>query len=124
MDIQERIKYIRERLGLSQSEFGEKLTLERSTISLIERKHRNVTDRTIKDICREFNVSYLWLTEGEGDPFLSDESDTTAMFDRIMAGSNETAKALFKSLAKLNDSEWEVIYKIISDVSKALEQKK
>ena len=46
------------------------------------------------------------------------------MFDRIMAGSNETAKALFKSLAKLNDSEWEVIYKIISDVSKALEQKK
>lgn len=124
MDIQDRIKNIRERLGLSQAEFGEKLTLERSTISLMERKQRNVTDRTIKDICREFNVSYLWLTEGVGDMFLSDEADTTAMFDRIMAGSNETAKALFKSLAKLNDSEWEVIYKIINDVSKTLEQKK
>lgn len=124
MDIQDRIKNIRERLGLSQAEFGEKLTLERSTISLMERKQRNVTDRTIKDICREFNVSYLWLTEGVGDIFLPDEADTTAMFDRIMAGSNETAKALFKSLAKLNDSEWEVIYKIINDVSKTLEQKK
>lgn len=124
MDIQDRIKCIREKLGLSQSEFGDKLTLERSTISLMERKQRNVTDRTIKDICREFNVSYLWLTEGVGEMFFSDDMDTTALLDRVMAGTNETAKALFRSLAKLSDSEWEIIYKVICDVAKALEQKK
>lgn len=124
MDIQDRIRNVRESLGLSQAEFGRRLTLERSTISLMERKQRNVTERTVKDICREFNVSYLWLTEGVGDMFLSDEVNTTAMFDRIMSGSNETAKALFKSLAKLSDAEWEVINKVICDVAQALEQKK
>ncbi len=120
----ERLKELRRRLDISQEAFGKKIGVTRSAVCNYESGSRSLTDRTIKDICREFNVSYLWLTEGAGDMFLSDEADTTAMFDQIMAGSNETAKALFKSLAKLNDSEWEVIYKIISDVSKTLEQKK
>ena len=44
--------------------------------------------------------------------------ETTALFDRIMAGENETAKALFKAFAKLNDDDWAVIQKVIDEVKK------
>lgn len=122
--MEERLKELRKTLDISQEAFGDKIGVTRSAVCNYENGTRSITTRVIKDICREFNVSYLWLTEGVGDMFLSDEVNTTAMFDRIMSGSNETAKALFKSLAKLGDAEWEVINKIISDVAQTLEQKK
>lgn len=122
--MEERLKELRKTLDISQEAFGDKIGVTRSAVCNYENGTRSITTRVIKDICREFNVSYLWLTEGVGDMFLSDEVNTTAMFDRIMSGSNETAKALFKSLAKLSDAEWEVINKVICDVAQALEQKK
>lgn len=118
MDINDRVKALRCELNLSQSEFGKKLGLERSSLSLIERKQRNVTDRVVRDICREYNVAYGWLKDGEGDMFLPDEMDTTAMFDRIMAGENEIAKAIFRAFAKLEDEDWLVIKKLIDEIKK------
>ena len=56
--------------------------------------------------------------------FLDDDMATTAVFDRIMAGENETAKAVFKAFAKLDDSEWETLYKVITEVSKNLSGQK
>lgn len=63
----ERVKEVRLFLKLNQEEFANKLNLARSHISSIERGARNVTDRIIYDICREFNVSEDWLRNG-GDP--------------------------------------------------------
>lgn len=68
-DIRDRVKTLRKYLNLSQTEFASKLSLERSAISLIERKQRNVTERSIRDICREFNVSEQWLCTGKGNMF-------------------------------------------------------
>lgn len=120
----DRLAELRKELDISQEELGQKIGVSRFSVSNYESGKRNLTDRVMKDICREFNASYLWLTEGIGDMFLSNETDTTAMFDRIMAGSNETAKALFKALSKLGDDEWQVIYKVICDVAESLGQKK
>lgn len=76
-DIRDRVLELREKLGLSQAAFGEKVSLERSAISLIERKQRNITERSIKDICREFNVNESWLRDGVGSMF--EESDGTIL---------------------------------------------
>lgn len=121
-DTRDRVKLVREELGLSQSDFGAKLCLERSAISLIERKQRNITERTTKDICREFNVSYIWLTEGIGDMFENSDQEVTAMFDRIMAGENETAKAVFKAFAKLGDPEWLMLKNLIEEIADNLKK--
>lgn len=61
-----RITKIRKHVGLTQGEFAEKLGLTRNFISLIENGNRIPSDRTITDICREFNVSETWLRTGEG----------------------------------------------------------
>lgn len=122
--IKNRVIEVRQRLNLSQEEFGERIGVTRSSVCAWENGRRNFSEQSLKSISREFNVSFLWLTKGVGDIFLSNEADTTAMFDRIMAGSNETAKALFKALSKLGDDEWQVIYKVICDVAESLRQKK
>lgn len=113
MDIGDRIKYVREDKGLSQAALGEKVSLERSAISLIERKQRNATERTVKDICRELNVDYIWLTTGEGSPYINNDDDIIEAIDRIMIGENEFHKNLFKTFARLDEDELLALERII-----------
>ena len=71
----ERVREIRKSLGLSLEKFGEKLGVGKMAISNIENGNRNLTERMAKSICREYNVSYDYLTSGEGEMF-SDLPDT------------------------------------------------
>lgn len=114
----ERLKKLRNALGISQENFGVKIGVTRSAVCNYESGSRPLTERVIKDICREFNVSYMWIKDGLGDIFEDEDTETTALFDRIMAGENETAKAVFKAFAKLNDDDWKVIGKIINEIKK------
>lgn len=71
----ERIKEIRKSLNLTLEKFGEKLGVGKAAISNIEKGNRNLTEQMAKSICREYNVSYDYLTEGEGEMF-TDLPDT------------------------------------------------
>ncbi len=62
-----RIRALRKNLGLTLDEFGSRIGLKKSTLSLIENEKTNVTEQTIKSICREFNVNENWIRNGEGD---------------------------------------------------------
>ena len=65
----ERLKQIRLEHKMSQEEFGRKIGIEsRAHISALENGGRNITDRIVNDVCREFNVNENWLRTGEGDP--------------------------------------------------------
>lgn len=67
----ERLKELRNSLGLSQEEFGERVGIKsRAHISLLENGTRNLTDRVMSDICREFSVNEEWLRSGQGDMFV------------------------------------------------------
>ena len=71
----ERVKQVRKELGLSLEKFGEKIGLRKSSLSQIENGINNLTDQTIRGICREYNVSYDYLRDGEGEMF-TDLPDT------------------------------------------------
>lgn len=117
MEIRDRFKLVRTALGLSQAEMGEKLSLERSAVSLIERKQRNLTERSIRDLCRELNVDYMWLTEGAGEMFANEEIDYASKIDQIMAGENEFAKATFKIFARFDEEDWKALQRLIRKYS-------
>lgn len=74
-ELNERFKKIREKLALSQSDFGESIGLTKSSISNIENNSRNVTEKHIKLICNELNVNERWLRHGFGEMFI--ENDDT-----------------------------------------------
>lgn len=68
MDIKERIKILRKDiLKLTQTDFGNRIGVAKSTIAGYELGTRRPIDRAINSICREFNVSHAWLTEGIGE---------------------------------------------------------
>lgn len=65
----ERVLEIRKTLGLTMDKFGEKLGVQKSAISKIEKDRVNLSDQMVKLICREYNVNYDWLMDGEGEMF-------------------------------------------------------
>ena len=65
----ERVKEIRKALGLTLDRFGEKVGVKKQTVSRIENGVNNVTDQMALSICREYNVNYDYLMNGEGEMF-------------------------------------------------------
>lgn len=74
VSIHERIKMIRERFDLTQEEFGERISLSRPQITLMEAGKRQLSERTANDICRVFGVNQEWLIHGEGEMFKEKEA--------------------------------------------------
>ena len=101
----ERIKDVRNSLGLTLEKFGEKLGVTKTAISRIEKGERSLTEQMTKSICREFSVDYMWLTTGEGEMFVESDDDFFERIDRIMAGEDEARKNLFKFMLELSDED-------------------
>lgn len=65
----ERVREIRKELNLTLEKFGEKLGVGKTAISKIEKGENSLTDQMLKSICREYNVNYDYLINGEGEMF-------------------------------------------------------
>lgn len=77
MNTNERIKFLRTTLNLSQESFGDRIGIKsRAHISALENGRRSLTDRVIVDICREFNVNEDWIRNGNEPIFKEDDSSS------------------------------------------------
>ena len=101
----ERIREVRNTLGLTLEKFGDRLGVTKVAISNIEKGNRNLTEQMTKSICREFSVDYMWLTTGEGEMFIDSDDDFIERIDRIMTGEDEARKNLFKFMLELSDED-------------------
>lgn len=84
-----RVKQLRKKeLKMTQKEFSSKIGLSENFIWQIEKGERLPSDRTISDICREFNVNESWLRNGEGEPFiqLTRDAQITKFVGEAMRG--------------------------------------
>lgn len=109
----ERIKDVRNSLGLTLEKFGEKLGVTKTAISRLEKSERSLTEQMAKSICREFSVDYMWLTTGEGEMFVETDDDFFERIDRIMAGENETRKNMIKMLLYASDDDIEAFDRLV-----------
>lgn len=71
--IGKRIRYLREELGISLKEFGEKIGRDKMTIYNYETERRSPDEPTLIAISRTFKVSLEWLKHGTGEMFLPKE---------------------------------------------------
>lgn len=67
--IGERIKRIRKDADLTQSEFGARIGIAKTSLSSLENGVNHPAERTIKLICSEFRINYDWLVNGLGDMY-------------------------------------------------------
>lgn len=71
MTLGERVRYIRDDLDLSRSAFGESLGVSGDSINNIERdRNKGNSDSLLRLICCTYKVSYQWLTEEIGEPYV------------------------------------------------------
>ena len=121
MTLGERIKEVRTNKGLTQEQFSGKIGLSRNYVARIEIGERLPSDRTIKDICREFGVDELWLRTGIGEAFSvpTREEEMTKLFKSLMADRPETfrRRAITALLRFSSDSpEWELLENIYNSI--------
>ena len=118
MTVGERINELRKNiLGLTLEAFGEKLGVGKTAISKLEKGERNLTEQMAKAICREYNVNYFWLTEGDGDVFI--DLPETALDELCLEyGLDEFERSIILEFVKLSDDERKVIKKYIDNIKK------
>ena len=75
--MKDRIKAVRQRSGMTQTEFGSMIGASRSMIASYEGGAVIPADTVVELICMKFRVSRLWLTTGEGPMEDIDPSDDT-----------------------------------------------
>lgn len=64
--IGQRLKYVRNMLGMTQSEFSDIIGMERSQIARAERDQRELRFEHLTRIAKECNVNLNWLISGDG----------------------------------------------------------
>lgn len=68
--IKDRILYLRKSLGLTQTQFGERICVKGNTVTTYETGVREPSKSVFTHICRVFNINEHWLRTGEGAMFV------------------------------------------------------
>lgn len=117
----ERIKELREYLGLSRAAFGEQLGVSGDVINNLERGRVEIKEDRIKLICSVFNVNEHWLRTGEGDPYgpQTRNQEIIEFANKIMADEDESFRKRFVSaLGKARPEFWDELEKIVDETLK------
>ncbi len=108
MDIHDRLKLLREELNLTTRAFGAAINMSGGAITNMEKGTRNITERTIRDVCREYNVNPDWLVNGT-EPMFEDMTNDLDIDDEV--------KQLAKQYSLLNDKDRELVKRMIDSLA-------
>lgn len=108
-----RLKKIRLTNNMSQEEFGKKIGIEsRAHISALENGNRNITDRIINDICREFYINPEWLRYGTGDMTIKPNDKLSMYVSEITDSDDDFIKDLIEVYMELDQTSKDALKEI------------
>ena len=118
--INERIAWGIKDAGIKKAEFARRLNLSQPFVSELCSGKNNPSDRTIADICREFNISELWLRTGEGEPHIQRDEDEEFLevMEQIHMSDDDLIKRIIKAYWFMEDDEKAAIRKLIDGFTK------
>ncbi len=113
MDIHKRLRYLREQLNLTTRAFGASINMSGGAITNMEKGTRNITERTIRDICREYNVNPDWLING-----------TEPMFEDVTRNLNidDDVKHLARQYSLLSDDDRKLVQNMVDSLAEKFHQ--
>ncbi len=117
--INDRISWCISDSGLTKTAFAEKLNVSQPFISKLASGASIPSDRTIADICREFNISEEWLRTGSGEPHIRRDEDEAFMqiCEEINLSDDDLVKRIIRAYWALDESEKAVVRKLIDSFS-------
>lgn len=117
-EINTRIAAVIQASGLTKTAFAERVKVSQQHISRLA-KDGTPSERTILDICREFNVSERWLRTGEGEMFvrLSREEEITKFaMEVIRDPASEFQRQLLTTMARLEPAQWKLMEQMLDQL--------
>lgn len=118
--MKDRIKELRKKLGLNQTDFGEKIGIKQTTVAGYENGSRQPIDAVINSICREFNVNEEWIRNGKGNMFqkLNRQQEIAKFTADLFRTEEESFKSRFiMALSELDEDEWKLLEGIANKIA-------
>lgn len=117
--INNRIAWCVKDSGLTKTAFSERLNVSQAFISQLCSGVKTPSNRTIADICREFNISEVWLRTGEGEPHMERDKDEEFLeiMKKINISDDDLIKRIIKAYWFLDDDEKAAVKKMIDNLS-------
>lgn len=117
--INNRIAWCVKNSGLTKTDFAVRINISQSFISRLVSGEKLPSDRTIADICREFNISEVWLRTGEGEPHMERDKDEEFLeiMEKINISDDDLIKRIIKAYWFLDDDEKAAVKKMIDNLS-------
>lgn len=111
--INERIELCLRQSGLTKTAFAEKINVSQQYVSKLVREG-DPSDRTIRDIAREFKVNEIWLRTGDGEMFtpVTRDEEIAQFVAQVIPEDGSFRKRFVAMLAQLDEDEWAVLEKM------------
>lgn len=122
--INERFAFLIKDQGLTQTKIADSLHLTQSHVSGLCSGAKNLSDRTISDICRVFGVSEAWLRDGVGEMYVrrSANEELAILVNDLMSDADESFRKRFVSLLlALPPESWAAIEDFAKKLQKSTE---
>ena len=110
--LEERIKELRKALGLTQTEFAERIGSAQNTITGYETGRRAPSSQVLTLIARTFDVNETWLRTGEGEMFhevTHDERVAEFVGEALNGKSDSIKRRMISVLSRMNDDDWSAV---------------
>ena len=124
--INQRIAAVLKVSGLTKTAFAKRLRIGQPFVSELCSGVKQPSDRTIRDICEEFNVNETWLRTGAGDMFnevTRDEQIADFVGDVLREQDDSFRRRFIAMLSRLGEDDWAVLERMANDLAAEHEKK-
>lgn len=101
--------------GLTKTSFAQKIGLTQAYVSALSIGRKSPSDRTIMDICREFNICETWLRTGEGEMF---NKPPSTLSDKLAQeyGLDDFGRQIMAAYLELGESDRLAVGRLIHNI--------
>ena len=120
----DRIAAIIEVKEIKKVQFAARINVDQSYISQLTSGKKTPSDRTISDICREFDVSEEWLRTGRGEMFVekTESEELAAFFGDLLKDEPDFRHRLIAAMSRLTLDEWKVLEKLAKETVEGIKK--
>ena len=96
----------------TKTAFSDRINVSQAFVSQMCSGLKVPSDRTIADICREYDVNEEWLRTGQSDPYvqLSRDEELAQFFGEVMKGEDpDFRRRLLSVMSRLTTDEWALL---------------
>lgn len=120
-----RIKELIAALGIKKTVFAGQLNVSQAFVSQMCSGSSQPSDRTISDICREFDVNEEWIRTGKGEMFRQKSRNEQILEFAVSVAEAPNAdikKKLLLVMSRLTKEQWELLADIAKELAKEADQ--